>query len=48
MTEAQIEAQIKLDKINSELNELWRQIYAKEAERDKYDRIVHPEDYEQV
>jgi hypothetical protein len=39
------EAQRRVDEINSEMSELWRQIREKEAERDKYDRIANPEDY---
>ena len=40
------EAQRRVDEINSEMSELWRQIREKEAERDKYDRIANPEDYQ--
>jgi hypothetical protein len=39
------EAQQRLDKIDSELNEPYGQVREKEAERDKYDRIANPDDY---
>ena len=45
MTNEQIAAQARLDDIDSELNDLYRQVREKEAERAKYDRIVNPEDY---
>jgi len=45
-TPEQEDAQRKLDDIDSELNDLYRQVREKEAERAKYNRIVHPEDYE--
>lgn len=40
------EAQRRVDEIDSELNELWRQIREKEAERAQFDRVANPEDYE--
>lgn len=40
------EAQKRLDEICMELNDLYRQVREKDVERDKYDRIVHAEDYE--
>lgn len=40
------EAEQRSDEIDSELNELYRCVREKEAERAKYDRIAHPEDYE--
>lgn len=43
---AQHEAQKQVDEIDSELNELWRQIREKEAKRAKWDRIANPDDYE--
>lgn len=39
------EAQRELDRVNSELNDLYERIRRKESERDKYDRIANPEDY---
>lgn len=39
------EAQREMDRVDSELNELYRQVREKEAERDGYDRVAHPEDY---
>jgi len=33
------------DRLHSELNELFRQVREKEAEIDKVDRLVYPEDY---
>jgi hypothetical protein len=39
------EAQGRLDDIDSEVSELYRQVREKEAERDRYDRIANPDDY---
>ena len=39
------EAQREIDRASSELTELFRQVREKEAEADKYSRIVYPEDY---
>jgi hypothetical protein len=41
-------AQARLDEIDSVMNDLYRQVREKEAERAKYDRIAHPEDYENL
>jgi hypothetical protein len=41
----QVEAQKKLDRVDSELNELYRQVRDKEAQREEYDRIANPDDY---
>jgi hypothetical protein len=40
------DAQRELDRVHSELNDLYAQVREKESEADKYNRIVHPEDYE--
>lgn len=39
-------AQQRLDDIDDELNELYRLVREKEAERTKYDKIAYPEDYQ--
>jgi hypothetical protein len=40
------QAQKLVDKVSRELNDLYRQVREKEAERAKYDRIANPdEDY---
>lgn len=41
----QQEAQKRVDEVCSELNDLYRQVSEKEAEREKYDRIANPDDY---
>lgn len=38
-------AQKELDRVDSELSDLYRQVREKEAEREKYDRIANPEDH---
>ena len=40
------EAQRESDRLHSELNDLFRQVREKEAEIDKVDRVVYPEDYQ--
>lgn len=41
-------AQERLDEIDGELTELYRQVREKEAEQAKYDRIANPGDYERA
>lgn len=39
------EAQKELDRIDTELRQLYQQVRDKEAEREKYDRVANPQDH---